>query len=448
MALPKGWAECEIADIAADDRSAITDGPFGSALKTSHYTSSGIKVIRLGNIGLRRFLPNEDVYIDESRLQELEKHQAKSGDLVTAALGEPLGRTCLVPEGYGPAIVKADCYRLRAASEVDGNLLLYWLNSPKVLQSFLDRSQGIGRVRINLGTFRTTSIPLPPAAEQRRIVAKLDALTVRIARARAELNRVAVLAANLRFAAMRGAYQIASAYRISELADLLETLDQGWSPKCENYPSSNDNEWAVLKTTAIQAMAYRSGENKVLPPDLQPRAHIEIRAGDILVTRAGPRVRCGVTCLVETTRPRLMLADKMYRLRCKRHASPDFLAFMLNSPQALERIEAMKTGISDSGLNLTQGKFLALELPAPSIEVQNQIVDGLRTAFARADHMEAEAARARKLLDRLESAILAKAFRGELVPQDPDDEPASVLLERIRAERAGAPKRGRRKADP
>ena len=61
-------------------------------------------------------------------------------------------------------------------------------------------------------------------------------------------------------------------------------------------------------------------------------------------------------------------------------------------------------------------------------------------ANARADRLDAEAARARALLDRLEAAILARAFRGELVPQDPDDEPASVLLERIRARRAAAPK--------
>ena len=64
----------------------------------------------------------------------------------------------------------------------------------------------------------------------------------------------------------------------------------------------------------------------------------------------------------------------------------------------------------------------------------------------RADRLEAEAARARALLDRLEAAILAKAFRGELVPQDLADKPASVLLDRIRAERAAAPKRGRRAA--
>lgn len=73
----------------------------------------------------------------------------------------------------------------------------------------------------------------------------------------------------------------------------------------------------------------------------------------------------------------------------------------------------------------------------------------ISSAMARADRLEAEAKPARALRDRLESAILAKAFRGELVSQDPNDEPASVLLERIRAERATAPKpkrRGRTKA--
>jgi len=70
----------------------------------------------------------------------------------------------------------------------------------------------------------------------------------------------------------------------------------------------------------------------------------------------------------------------------------------------------------------------------------------LETAFARADRLERRSRRARALLDRLEAAILARAFRGELVPQDPNDEPASVLLARIRQSRAAAPqvKRGRK----
>jgi type I restriction enzyme S subunit len=83
------------------------------------------------------------------------------------------------------------------------------------------------------------------------------------------------------------------------------------------------------------------------------------------------------------------------------------------------------------------------------LEQQLEIVRRVDSQVARADRLEAEAARARALLDRLEAAILTKAFRGELVPQDPNDEPATVLLERIRAQRTTAvpvarAKRGRR----
>jgi len=86
-------------------------------------------------------------------------------------------------------------------------------------------------------------------------------------------------------------------------------------------------------------------------------------------------------------------------------------------------------------------------VPACSVEEQHEIVRRIETAFARIDRLTAEAARAAHLLDRLDERLLAKAFRGELVPQDPADEPARDLLARIRAARVAAPKpkRGRRK---
>lgn len=85
-------------------------------------------------------------------------------------------------------------------------------------------------------------------------------------------------------------------------------------------------------------------------------------------------------------------------------------------------------------------------VPLPPPEEQHEIVRRIEAAFAWIDRLAAEAESARRLLDRLDQAVLAKAFRGELVPQDPADEPASVLLDRIRAERAakGAVTKGRR----
>ena len=117
--------------------------------------------------------------------------------------------------------------------------------------------------------------------------------------------------------------------------------------------------------------------------------------------------------------------------------SPNWVRLFLESRYEQTREQA--AGGVQPNLNL--GVVKTIQLPVPPMSEQLQAVRKIETAFARADRLEAEAARAKKLLDRLEAAILAKAFRGELVPQDPADEPASVLLDRIRAERAAAPKR-------
>jgi type I restriction enzyme S subunit len=99
-----------------------------------------------------------------------------------------------------------------------------------------------------------------------------------------------------------------------------------------------------------------------------------------------------------------------------------------------------------------QRSLMALPVLVPSIEEQREIIDRVESLFSLADQLEARLTAARRIVERLTPALLAKAFRGELVPQDPGDEPASVLLERIRAARqaeaaAGQPsRRGRKKA--
>src|SRR3989338_3181225 len=85
------------------------------------------------------------------------------------------------------------------------------------------------------------------------------------------------------------------------------TMHQGWSPQCEKHASPSDDVWGVLKTTSIQAGEFQPEHNKRLPNSLKPRPLIEVKPGDILITCAGPRVRCGVSCLVRNTRPRLMM---------------------------------------------------------------------------------------------------------------------------------------------
>jgi type I restriction enzyme, S subunit len=129
-----------------------------------------------------------------------------------------------------------------------------------------------------------------------------------------------------------------------------------------------------------------------------------------------------------------------------------FIELFLNTETAGKaQIEKLIYGQGRPHLSFADLK--GLRIPVIDIGKTKAFVRKIDAAFGMVDHLATEAASARKLLDHLDQAVLAKAFRGELVPQDPNDEPASALLERIRAERAkalavpGKPIRSRRHSD-
>lgn len=168
-----GWTQSEIQALAAKEPNSITDGPFGSKLKTAHYTSTGPRVIRLQNIGDGVFV-DEKAHISEDHFASLSKHRVFPGDLVIAGLGETLPRACLIPDDIGPAIVKADCIRFKAGGSVLPKYLKYALNADKTRRATKERMHGVGRPRLNLGEIKSIIVPVPPLARQREIVEEVD----------------------------------------------------------------------------------------------------------------------------------------------------------------------------------------------------------------------------------------------------------------------------------
>jgi type I restriction enzyme S subunit len=170
--LPEGWKWSTIGQLADLGDNSITDGPFGSNLKTEHYTDVGPRVVRLQNIGDGVFRDAE-AHISHEHFNKLKKHAVRRGDVVIAALGDPAPRACLVPE-IGPAIVKADCIRFRASTGVLQSFVMFALNSEDVRKRTTDRIHGVGRPRLNLQEIKEIVIPLPPTNEQERIAEELD----------------------------------------------------------------------------------------------------------------------------------------------------------------------------------------------------------------------------------------------------------------------------------
>jgi type I restriction enzyme S subunit len=174
--LPEGWCWATIAQLASAKPHSLTDGPFGSNLKTEHYTEAGPRVIRLQNIGDGQFI-NAEAHISDEHYEQLKKHATYPGDVVIASLGVELPKACLIPDRLGQALVKADCLRLKPnARLVNRHYLMHALNSRPIRRRTEALVHGMGRPRIGLTLLRRIPVPLPPHAEQKRIAKSIDTL--------------------------------------------------------------------------------------------------------------------------------------------------------------------------------------------------------------------------------------------------------------------------------
>ncbi len=193
-------------------------------------------------------------------------------------------------------------------------------------------------------------------------------------------------------------------------------LNHGWSPQCDAHPAPPGG-WGVLKTTAIQPGRFEPTHNKNLPAALTPRPGLEVKVGDMLLTCAGPRSRCGIPALVRTTPERLILSGKMYRFRGNPECiSARYLEYYLLSAQGQTQIDGMKTGISDSGLNLTHSRFLKLEVPVAPLAEQERIADEVERRFSHVDAAERSIEHAQHKLKLARAAIEEEMLWAHGVP--------------------------------
>jgi type I restriction enzyme S subunit len=285
-------------------------------------------------------------------------------------------------------------------------------------------------------------LPLPPLREQRRIIAKIEELfseldkgveALTTAREQLEIYRLVVLHQSV-------CSPDGFIYPAVPLDKLIGPIEQGWSPKCDLNRKPDAGEWAIIKTTVVQPMSYLPDECKPLPNGLAPKPDIEIHDGDILMTRKGPRIRTGVVCYVNRARPRSMLCDTVYRFRAnEQRIDPEYLALALNSPHVVQAIDRKKSGISESGISLNHARVRSIHIPVPpSKELQRSVVFLVRERLSLIEHTQMLIDEEIQRATAIRQSILKQAFSGQLVAQDPADEPASELLKRIHAERAKA----------
>jgi type I restriction enzyme S subunit len=287
---------------------------------------------------------------------------------------------------------------------------LFWfiLKAPFFNQALRAATAGSVRMNLTYPLLQTLKIPLPPFPVQQKIVAywednKFKADT-NADQAQNVLKRISsffmksIGLNNLRRPHNRRAFVSTwqeidrwgvgiaremshrpklsdSPYPVVCLSDVIEDLQNGWSPKCLSRPAEND-EWGVLKVGAVSFGWFDESQNKALPSSLSPRKQYEVNPGDLIISRANITQYVGACALVENVRPKLMLCDKLFRVIWKKNSPilPKFLDEILKIPHLRWQIENNLTGASPTMKNISKPALMALKFPLPPRNKQNVII--------------------------------------------------------------------------
>ena len=194
------------------------------------------------------------------------------------------------------------------------------------------------------------------------------------------------------------------------LKNCITSIDSGWSPQCESYPA-NSSEWGVLKTTSVDWSGFNSSFNKKLPLELTPRKEIEVKPLDILVTRAGPTERVGVVSVVpHSVRSKLMISDKLIRLKSNEENNPLFLGISLSSVKCQNQLQSKTSGLAKSQTNISQKILGEVLLKLPSKEEQTKIASFLSAV----DEKISQLTQKHELLSQYKQGMMQKLFSQQL----------------------------------
>jgi len=173
--LPDGWVWASPSQLSDGEPYSLAIGPFGSNLKVNDYATTGVPLVFVRNIRTASFGGTDTVFVTPEKAKALSAHKVTAGDLLVTKMGNPPGDVCMYPDDRPDAIITADCIKLRlAAAHLESSFFVYAIQSQPIRKQVLSITKGVAQRKVSLARFRSIAVPLPPVAEQRRILAEVD----------------------------------------------------------------------------------------------------------------------------------------------------------------------------------------------------------------------------------------------------------------------------------
>ncbi|WP_051846517.1 restriction endonuclease subunit S [Streptomyces sp. NRRL F-5053] len=315
-------------------------------------------------------------------------------------------------------IVSPDYEVLRPiASGYDRRFVHSLLRSRGLIDQYALRSTGIrpSQWRLYWDRMKTIEVSLPSVGEQRAIADYLDRETARIDTLIEEQQRLIELQRERRAAMVDATLAPLSSWTRTALKHVLDGIDQGVSPQAETGLADGPGMWGVLKTGCVNRGVFRSEEHKRLPGDFPFDPAITVEVGDVIVSRAnGSPDLVGSAAIVEHLDYRLILSDKLFRLRPRRSTDARFLVWSLNSGRYRTQVHRAISGADGLANNLPLSSLRSFEMHFPSLEEQRRIAAYLDDQTASIDMLIVETERFIELARERRSALITAAVMGQI----------------------------------
>lgn len=452
--LPKGWSEVKLGDVFK-----TTSGGTPSRTNREYYKGT-IPWVKSGELNYN-FISDTEEKISQEAIKNSSAKIFPKGTLLIALYGATIGKLAML--NIGAATNQAICGIFE--NKNNDIRFLYWYLFFK-RQDLIEAGAGGAQPNISQTLLKDLQIPLPPLTEQKRIVAKLDVILTRINNCKTRLEKIPALLKSFRqsvlAAAVRG--ELTKEWRekntshtnpnTKQIHDSPFELPSTWE-WIENKKLSSKESNSIGAGpfgTIFKARDFRGqgipivflrhiGEGKYLThkPAFMDKdkwhqlfKSYSVFGEELLITKLGDPPG---TCTIYPTGlgPAMVTPDVIRMTVNNERVINKYLMYFFNSPVSKEIMFGLAFGVTRLRIDLPM--FKNLLVPLPPLEEQKEIVRKVEELFAYADTIEARYQKAKAWVDKLTQSILAKAFRGELVPQNENDEPASVLLQKIQQEK-------------
>ena len=468
--LPNGWTMAKIHQIVSYPKQDIVDGPFGSNLKASEYVNEGIPIIRLQNVERNEFVNKNIKFVTKEKANQLKRHSFVSNDIVITKLGIPVGKACIVPNFLPNGIIVADILRIHLnQKQISIKFLMYLINSQKIISQFASQTRGTTRPRVNLTKFRDFVFPLPPLNEQKKIVAKIEELFSLVDSAKDTLEKTLVLLKQYRQSILKHAFegklvpqdpndepssvllekikkenpdkkfsdiamekQLPKGWIWISLFETISKIKRGPSLKCNRdgkgiryITSGNLREGKLVLELDYK---FLSGFDKI--------EQCKLNNNDLILNCVNSIEMIGKSAVFYKKYGDAIVGFNNYGLELKNFLNPEFANYFFQSSIAKNQIYFLiKRAVNQVSFATNELKRINVSLPP--LNEQKRIVAKIEESFSLIEKNEILIEQLLLQYSKIKNSILKQAFEGKLVPQDPNDEPAEVLLQRIREEKNG-----------